>query len=217
MTSRKLHLALVILFTRMANKMLRTWQFYPVLLGAILWAGESPARKKSRENQAPISMELKILNCHDGDTCSAKTKEGLSLKLRLLGVDAPELASPKRRRGRQAEGPKHPISKGQVFGSEAAAELNKQVAGKTLPVEIHGTDAFGRHLAMVWTNKKIPSVNEGLIRNGYAFAYRGPKNKDLRDWAAKAEVEAQKNKKGLWALKQRPQAPYLFRKSEQRP
>jgi micrococcal nuclease len=207
MTSRKLHFTLVILFTRMANKMLRTWQFYPVLLGAILWAGDSPARKKSSTHGDPVSMELNFVRCHDGDTCLAKTKEGLSLKIRLLGVDAPEVAS--KRRGSKS-------SSGQTFGAEAAVALNKQVQGKTLPVDIHGTDAFGRHLALVWTTRKTPSINETLIRDGYAFAYRGRRNKDLKDWAANAEEEARKNKKGFWALQQRPEAPYLFRKSEQR-
>ena len=97
------------------------------------------------------------------------------VKVRLDGIDTPERAQP--------------------FGRKAGQALAKKVFGKVIQVDDLGKDRYGRTLGIVRLGKR--NINLELVQEGWAWWYRkyAPKNKEL----AKAEAEARKAKRGLWA------------------
>ena len=164
------------------------------------------SRRSQKTPVATVRTTLEFMNCHDGDTCKARNPEGLVLTLRLLGIDAPEVA------GRARRGQKKPA---QRFGNEARDYLVGRVVGKKLPVEIKGNDIYQRYLAVIYDEKGTHRINEDLVREGYAYAYRASRSDpEARAWAERAETEAQKKKVGFWALpaSERPVDPSLYRK-----
>jgi len=155
----------------------------------------------------PVSTRLEILDCNDGDTCRARNPEGLRLKIRLLGIDAPETAKPKHGKRR--------AQAGQIYGEEAKRALNARAKGRTLEAEIRGSDVYGRYLAVLFATgpKGRENLNESLVREGFAYAYRGKGTAaDIRAWAERAEAQAKREKKGFWGLAAPPEDPSLFRK-----
>ncbi len=174
------------------------------------WLSESPwARGRSRQPAPPpVYTELRMDQCSDGDTCEARTAEGIQMTIRLLGMDAPETF--KKARG------KFKAKKGQRFADEAKQALNSKVQGKLFFAEIRGRDIYHRNLVILKTSRKASSsINQDMIREGFAFAYRDKRlAPDISAWALEAEALAKKNKTGLWALpdKERPDEPRLFRK-----
>jgi micrococcal nuclease len=182
----------------------------PVLFAAFLLVGGSAAFSASRRKPAApvevVKTHLEILRCHDGDTCEGRTPEGLKMKVRLLGVDAPEVA------GKGARGKAKP---GQAYGPEAQQYMQAHAVGQTLPVEIRGSDVYNRYLAILFTPDEKTRLNESLIREGLAFPYRGKGvAPDIQAWAQDAERFAKSEKKGFWALpeSQRPAEPAEFRR-----
>jgi len=146
---------------------------------------------------------LLILSCHDGDTCTAVPSQGAARRsLRLIGIDAPEVTF----HGRQ----------GQTYGEESRRYINQWLKGQWVDIELYGTDVYGRYLALI-RDKTGADVNEELIREGLAFAYRGRSAfGELAKRMLKVEEEARNSKKGLWSLPmdKRPQNPGDFRHSK---
>ncbi|NCN27415.1 thermonuclease family protein [bacterium] len=142
---------------------------------------------------------LFILGCVDGDTCTGRSRRGIHYTLRLEGIDATETS--------------HNGCPAQVFSNEAKKRVNALVKEKWLKVNFFGGDPYGRYIAQIESKEDRLNVNKLLIEEGYVYAYRRPKkNRPELDWAERAELSAQKNKKGLWALKKPPQTPGQFRK-----
>lgn len=117
-----------------------------------------------------------------------------SLKVRLVGIDAPDLQQ-------------------QPWGSEAKQRLEAMIIGKTVLLEFdtQQKDAFGRHLAYVWHNGVL--LNEQLVKEGYVlWKARSPNYKydqRLENAGAWAKLMGQ----GIWNP-DRPmrQTPAEFRK-----
>jgi hypothetical protein len=100
----------------------------------------------------PRTLTATITRVADGDTVSALTASGTKLRVRLLGIDAPEIA--------------HGDNPGQPFGEEARQYLAHLIGGKTVQVEAHGPDRYKRVLAVVFDDQ----VNVNLLLAGS----RGP-------------------------------------------
>ncbi|MFQ5818037.1 MAG: thermonuclease family protein [Terriglobia bacterium] len=122
----------------------------------------------------------------DGDTLVLDGGE----RVRLIGVDTPELGSSPRAR---LPGQPDP------FAEEATAFVRTQVAGKRVRLAYgqDPTDDYGRTLAYVYLEDGT-FLNAELIRQGYGraftrfpFAYR----EEFRG----LEAEARENRRGLWA------------------
>lgn len=113
----------------------------------------------------------KILRVIDGDTFVFQTAEG-SLKVRLDGIDAPELKQP--------------------FGLESSSFLKSYLYKKAL-LESKGVDRYGRTLGVLFVEGS--NINLQMVEKGYAWHFKKySHNKAL----AKAEVRARKAKLGLW-------------------
>lgn len=129
----------------------------------------------------------KVISVADGDTMTILTSGKKHIKIRLLGIDAPE--------------------RGQDFGAVARQQLNNLCYGKTVTVENKGEDQYGRVLGVVYIDGM--NVNEYMVRNGLAWYYKHFVNDPRLD---SLEQLARKEKVNIWSRKN-PMSPYEFRKS----
>jgi micrococcal nuclease len=126
----------------------------------------------------------------DGDTIRVSGCPESSV--RLLLVDAPEVAHPAR--GTQ------PAADAECFGPEAAAYLASRLApGTAVRLErgVLDADQFGRALRYAWIGDEL--INETLIREGYAVRYRAAEDRTHLARIMAAEDAAKSARRGLWA------------------
>lgn len=132
--------------------------------------------------QTGTPMEGRVTYVFDGDTIRVGSE-----KVRLLGIDTPEVAWPEKGK------------KGQCFGPEAKDYLNGLLKGQK--VRLVGDsladkrDRYGRLLAWVYLDDRL--INFEIVESGYGFAFRKFPN-SKREAIIQAEQIAKKTQKGLW-------------------
>ena len=127
----------------------------------------------------------KCVGVPDGDTITVLTGKKKEVKVRLEGIDAPEL--------------------GQSYGKNSKQNLSNLVFGKEVRVVISATDDYGRkignvYVGDVWAN--LAQVEAGMAWQ-YTHYNHDPKLK-------KAEVHARAEHLGLWHEKS-PTPPWDYR------
>ncbi len=132
---------------------------------------------------SPRTLVAKVERVSDGDTVIAVTSNQTKLRLRLLGIDAPEVP--------------HGKEPGQPFGEEAREYLTRLIGGRTIRVETYGPDGFNRILAMVFLG--TVNVNEEMVQQGLAEVYRGAPCKAYCRNLRAAELRAKQDRVGMWA------------------
>jgi micrococcal nuclease len=131
----------------------------------------------------------------DGDTLHATG----GLKVRLIGIDAPE-ASPSDRARSQARRLGVPVEEIVRLG-QAAREFATSLAppGTTLHLErdVQPTDRYGRTLAYLWTaDGRL--VQEEILKAGWADLLTIPPNVRHTERLRSAWREARENHRGIW-------------------
>jgi endonuclease YncB( thermonuclease family) len=144
---------------------------------ALLLAG-SVASGAERAADAPKRVSAKVTKINDGDSFEVDTDAGHA-RVRLSAVDTPEYDQP--------------------YGDKSSAFVKALIpVGSAVELEVVTQDQFKRMVAVVWLadGKELVNVNEKLLREGHAWAYRrymkDPRYCDL-------EAEARDKKLGLWA------------------
>ncbi len=122
----------------------------------------------------------------DGDTFWIDDGSQKGLKIRLIGVDAPE----SRNSGKKEIG---------YFGKESSDYLRKLIGGKMVRLEydVGRLDKYGRTLAYVYLGDGT-FVNAVLVRDGYATVMTVPPNVKYADTFIRLQRKARNQKKGLW-------------------
>lgn len=115
--------------------------------------------------------QIKIIKIYDGDTITALTSQKEKIKIRLYGIDAPELKQP--------------------FGKASKRHLIDLISNKSLNINEKGKDKYGRTLAILYNGDQ--DINAQMVIDGYAWAY----DKFSKDYVA-FQQNAQALKKGLW-------------------
>ncbi len=144
---------------------------------------------------APRILVAKVERVSDGDTVTALTSEGTKLRLRLLGIDAPEVP--------------HGKTPGQPYGEDARDYLDHLIGGKTVRVDAYGPDRSDRILAVVWDG--LVNVNLLLVVMGYAEVYRGAPCQVYCRALEDAEAQARQERVGMWAQGTAYESPQAFR------
>ncbi len=123
----------------------------------------------------------------DGDTFVILAENSTKLKIRFIGIDAPESRN---------VGKKKRV---EIFGIEAKAHLQKYLSRKKVRLEfdIQKIDRYGRTLAYVYLENGV-FVNNDLVKKGYARVATFPPNVRFVHQFRKAEAKARANKLGLW-------------------
>ncbi len=140
----------------------------------------------SQARHAEAGVRGTVVRVHDGDTVTILTPDKTEIKIRLLGIDAPEA--------------------GQPYGSAAKKSLSSLIFGREVHLHATGTDKYGRtlgqlHMGDVW-------VNHEQIHRGMAWHYL-QYSQDAQ--LALAEADARRARRGLWQ-DARPVAPWLWRR-----
>ena len=142
---------------------------------------------KSKNKQRTKSSEyLAVTKVIDGHTFWANNDTKDVVKVRLIGVDAPESKN---------------VFKKKIgyYGKEAKAYLTKMLSGKNVKLvcDVDSLDQYGRTLAYVYLEDGT-FVNADLMRNGYAMLMTIPPNVKFADEFLKLQKEARENNRGLW-------------------
>ena len=141
-------------------------------LVAILWVA-SPL----------FALSGKVVSIHDGDTITVLQGKQ-QVKVRLFGIDAPELKQP--------------------YGKKSKQFLANLIAGQIVEVDENGKDRYKRTIGTIYLDGT--DINAQMVANGYAWAYR----KFSKKYTAQ-ESKAKKQDLGLWRDKE-PIPPWEWRK-----
>jgi endonuclease YncB( thermonuclease family) len=151
-------------------------------------------------NSAPVTdsalqqstISGKVIAIHDGDTITVIDASNVQHKIRLAGIDAPELR--------------------QDFGDKAKQNLSGLIFGKTIEVITTKTDKYGRTVGKVLLNGE--DINLRQIKDGFAWHYKEYENEQTladRKLYAQAELDARDAASGLW-FQSNFVAPWDYRK-----
>lgn len=162
-----------------------------VLLAVFIALLVALIRRRAARRRFPIVFEAKVEHVCDGDSVWVRGRPG-RVKLRLLGMDAPETEQP---RGRESE-----------------MHLRLMLEGRRVTVRSVAADRYGRWVSTV----TVEGVDAGLamVARGEAWAYRAylwALSRPEREKYLAAETRARRAGLGLWTEKH-PEAPWLWRK-----
>jgi micrococcal nuclease len=149
----------------------------------------------STQAAPPRSVVATVERVADGDTLMATTEDSTRLRIRLLGIDAPEMP--------------HGRKPGQAYAEEARRHLVRLVLNRTVRVELFRSDAYRRLLAVIWYDGA--NLNVEMVRSGFAEVYRGTRCQAYCRELADAERRAQRERTGIWAQEQY-ESPAVYRK-----
>ncbi|MEM9057407.1 MAG: thermonuclease family protein [Pseudomonadota bacterium] len=125
----------------------------------------------------------------DGDSLIVSDSSGQDVELRLFGIDAPE--------------------RGQAYSNKARQALGALVDGARLRLELIETDRYGRQVVRLYRADERDSVNAQMVQQGFAWVYR----RYSQDAAMLAlEDDARTARRGLWADRATPVAPWDWRR-----
>jgi endonuclease YncB( thermonuclease family) len=119
-----------------------------------------------------------VIAVHDGDTITLQNESGQK-KIRLAGIDAPELNQP--------------------FGVESRIALREAVLDKAVLVETSKSDKFGRVVGKVTVDGQ--DINLKQLQLGMAWVYREylkELSKEDKVLYLEAEVQSKTSDAGLW-------------------
>ncbi len=127
----------------------------------------------------------RVVGVHDGDTLTLLVAGNRQVKVRLAGIDAPELAQP--------------------FGQKSKQSLSELAFNRPATVAVSKIDDYGRSIGVV----TVAGVNVEAeqVRRGLAWVYRHYSD-DAQLLALEAEAKAAR--RGLWA-EANPMAPWDWR------
>lgn len=141
---------------------------------------------------APATITGRVVGVYDGDTITVLDETLTRHRIRLAGIDAPEL--------------------GQAYGELSRNYLAEQVTGKNVSVEWSKKDKYKRPVGKVMMGSKDQCLEQ--VRGGFAWHYKKYEveqtpleQRTYRD----AEQAAREAKRGLW-VDHEPVAPWQWRK-----
>ena len=139
--------------------------------------------ERTRIDTAPAIYVVKSV--FDGDTVLLGNGE----KVRLLGINTPEVDSPRKI--------------GEAGGEEAKLWLRRQLTGRAVRLEQDGElrDKYRRLLAHVFTDGG-EHINLALVEAGLAFVDIHPPNLKYAVALAQAQNRAEQARRGIWGMEE---------------
>ena len=123
----------------------------------------------------------------DGDTFWVLDKDRRRLKIRLIGIDAPETKNVFRKK-------KHPFG---IHSKEYLDSILTKSEYVKLTFDVDSLDQYGRTLAYAYLNDGT-FLNELMVRNGYATIMTIAPNIKFEDLFYEAQRYARENNLGIW-------------------
>ena len=127
-------------------------------------------------NPLTVRLKVKVVDVVDGDTVKVITRRrGNPLKVRLHGIDAPELD--------------------QDHGQESRDALAKMVESKVILVDILCVDRYQRQVGILHKGNPRNSFNKLMVELGFAYNW----NTYGMLWGGhNAQVRARRKRVGIW-------------------
>jgi len=169
-------LVLVLVFGSLSNAVSRQ--------SGLTLSGEQASVPNAASGQADLNGTVTVTRVVDGDTIDiSPSVRGLS-RVRLIGMDTPEVYFGQ-----------------QPYGAEASAFAKQEVEGEEvgLELDVQKVAPYGRLLAYVY----LPNgemFNEKLLEEGYAQVATFPPNVKYVERFLEAQREARAANRGLWGL-----------------
>ncbi len=141
-----------------------------------------------------LAGQYKVTKVFDGNTVKV-SGQGKTLRVRLVGIDAPE--------------------KGQPYSTLSRKLLADLVLDRTVTIRDFGTDPYKRRLGEVFLADI--NVNIEMLKAGLVEVYQGeiPKKLDISPYI-EAEQEARNAEAGMWVLGTSYVSPRLWRRARKR-
>jgi micrococcal nuclease len=146
-------------------------------------------------SSAPM-LQGKVVRVSDGDTLVVQVDPNRQEKVRLVGIDTPEMAQ-------------------EPWGERAKAFTERLALGKMVRLEtdVQPRDQYGRLLAYAYVGKTF--INDELVRQGYAMLLTYPPNVAHVETFKKAQEQARKEGRGIWNTRDGlDQSPRDFRREK---
>ncbi len=165
------------------------------LLAALLAAGLSTRPAAAAQpictspSRPPGLLAGTVVRVVDGDTVYVRLRSGSLRRVRLIGIDAPELY------GRT--GP--PSAEVRILARLARDFTRRHLLGREvgLELDIQTRDAYGRLLAYLWTPDGV-LFNMLILREGHARVLTIPPNVKYADLLLACQREAREQRRGFW-------------------
>ena len=158
------------------------------LVLAILLSALAPGRiAEAGDAGRHVAEVARVVAVHDGDTITV-SESGHQDKVRLVGIDAPELDD-ERPEYRDAADAARDFARSKLKGERVTLEADTHQANR---------DKYSRLLRYVILRDGT-NFNEELVRQGYARVY-GRFRFGLQDEFKQAEAEAKREHLGVWRL-----------------
>ena len=162
----------------------------PIAVGC---TGAKSAPADAGRAGAPKLVSALVDRVVDGDTAVMYLSNGSRVRVRFIGVDAPEWTSQR-----------------EAFGAQSAAYAKRRLTGRRvfLQIGVEKRDRYGRLLAYVWLDKprntseaelRDKQFNAQLLLEGYAQLLTVPPNTDYVEQYRVFQTEAREANRGLWA------------------
>jgi len=147
------------------------------LLGSVGWGWFTGSHTTAH-------LPATVIRVVDGDTIVVRLDHGGEEKIRLLGVDTPEVVDPRK-----------PV---QCFGHVASAFTKSQLTGRRVSLELDAEqrDKYGRLLAYIILDGH--RYNDQLLERGYARFLVIPPNGSHARTMLFEELAAKASLLGLW-------------------
>ncbi|QBK04098.1 nuclease [Hylemonella gracilis] len=163
---------------------------------AAAWTSLADARAADRPDpEAALALQaapVRVLAVLDGDTLDVEDYRQRRWRIRLQGIDAPELAQTRRRQGHTCR------TSPQPHAESARQALRDKVQGQAVRLRTDGTRSYDRVVAYVLLGRR--EVNWELVAEGWAWSLdRHHASASERENYARAQREAQAAQRGLWA------------------
>lgn len=142
------------------------------------------------------TLQGRVVGIADGDTVTVLDASNTQVKIRLMGIDAPE--------------------KKQAFGRKSKESLSALVFNKQVTVEFSKKDKYGRTVGKIVVDGVDANLEQ--VKAGMAWHYKKYQNEqseDDRSNYAIAEEQARVEKRGLW-VDTDPTPPWVWRKEKKR-
>lgn len=123
----------------------------------------------------PQGLTVEVQRVISGQTLEVVAANGQTMRVRLIGIDAPDL-------------------KQQPWGQAAKTVLAAMLKDKRAVIELEAQpDEFGRRLAYIWCDRIL--VNEEIVKQGYVLA--SPQGKYAQK-LIRAQEWARLMERGIW-------------------
>jgi micrococcal nuclease len=148
-----------------------------------------------------LAAQFKVTRVYDNDTLKAEGHD-IEIKVRLVGIDAPETSKKKR-------------EPGQPYSQQAKKYLTGLILNKTVDIKGHGLDRYNRILGVIYLDGK--NINLEVVSAGLAEVYRGkpPFGFDPAPYR-NSERKARAEKRGIWSLGNKYISPKEWRRMQRR-